>query len=264
VANIPSLALGLWALSIIAQLAVLTLLLAKGHFRGLPLFTIYIILNLCQAGLLIIVYSRLFFDSHDAQVLFWFSEGITLIAQAFAATEVLHRVLRPYRGIWGLAWRLLTITSSAVVLYVAASAKQDPDWLLMITSRGFHLTFTVATVSCLLLIRFYEIPVQRVYKALLSGFCLFSCAVVIADTLLPILRARHNTHYSEIWNSLALAVFVVVQIVWTVALREPLAVSRDLAVLPATYARISPQINVRLRALNELLCKFWKVEAPRS
>jgi hypothetical protein len=198
VANIPSLALGLWALSIIAQLAVLTLLLAKGHFRGLPLFTIYIILNLCQAGLLIIVYSRLFFDSHDAQVLFWFSEGITLIAQAFAATEVLHRVLRPYRGIWGLAWRLLTITSSAVVLYVAASAKQDPDWLLMITSRGFHLTFTVATVSCLLLIRFYEIPVQRVYKALLSGFCLFSCAVVIADTLLPILRARHNALFRDL------------------------------------------------------------------
>jgi hypothetical protein len=263
-ANIPPVALGLWALSIIAQLAVLTLLLLKGHFRGLPLFTIYIILNLCQAGLLIIVYSRLIFASHDAQVLFWFSEAITLIAQAFAATEILHHVLRPYRGIWALAWRLLAITSSAVVLYVAASAKEDPDWILMIASRGFHLTFTIATVSCLLLIRFYEIPVHRVYKALLTGFCLFSCSIVIADTLLPILRARHNMHYAAIWNSLALAVFVVVQIVWTVALREPLTVPRDLAVLPATYARISPEINLRLRALNEVLCKFWKLEAPRS
>ena len=263
VANIPPLALALWALSIGAQILVLTLLVAKGHVRALPLFTIYITLNLCQAALLIIVYSRFLFNSYDAQVLSWFSEGITLIAQAFASTEVLHRVLRPYRGIWALAWRLLAITSFLVVCYAAGSAKQNPEWILMILGRGFHLTFTVATVSCLLLIRFYEIPVHRVYKALLTGFCLFSCSVVIADTLLPVLTARHNSGYSEIWNSLALAVFVIVQIVWTFALREPLAVPRDQAVLPATYARFSPEINLRLRALNELLCKFWKLEAPR-
>src|SRR5262249_28807161 len=141
--------------------------------------------------------------------------------------------------------------------------EKNPDWTLIVVSRGFHLTFTVATISCLLLIRFYEIPVHHVYKALLSGFCLFSCGMIVADTLVPLLVAHRNARYTEIWNSLGLAVFVIVQVLWAVALRQPVAVPHNRAVLPATYARFSPEINLRLRALNDLLCKLWRVEAPR-
>lgn len=264
-AGIPPVLLGLWALSIIAQLAVFTLLLAKGYSRTLPLFSTYIALNLCQAGLLIIVYSRVAFDSHQARVVFWFSEGITLVAKAFAATELLRHVLRPYRGIWALGWRLLAIASLLVVSYAVASAGQDLDWRLMIADRGYHLTFAVAFVSCLLLVRFYAIPVHPVYKALLAGFCFFSCAVIATNTLLPILLARHVTNYSEIWNSLHLAIFTGVQVTWVVALRKPLsALDERPALLPASaYGRLSPEINMRLHLLNELLRKFWRVEAPR-
>lgn len=262
-AGIPHVTLGLWALSIVTQLAVFTLLVVKGQFRTLPIFTVYIALNLCRAVLLIIVYSRAVFDSHDANVMFWYSEGITLAAQAFAATELLHHALRPYRGIWALGWRLLAIASFLVVCYAVASAGQNMDWRLMIADRGYHLTFAVAMISSLLLVRFYAIPVHPVYKALLAGFCFFSCAVIAANTLLPALLARHTTHF---WNDLNLVVFAVVQVAWARALRQPRSVPDERPVLlPASaYGRLSPQINVRLRLLNELLCKFWKVEAPRS
>ena len=50
-------------------------------------------------------------SSHAAYIAGWWSEAITLLARLFATVEILHLVLISYRGIWGLAWRLLAATS---------------------------------------------------------------------------------------------------------------------------------------------------------
>jgi hypothetical protein len=261
-ASLSPLLMLLWAVSILIQTIVLSLVISKRHFRSLPFFAVYSVLNLCQAAFLLFVYSKFGYTSQEARELYWISEPITLTAQALAAGEVLHRVLWAYAGIWGLAWRLIAAATSIVVFYAAVSAGKTPDWRLLIANRGFHLTFAVALVSCLVLVRFYSIPVDPVYKSLLGGFCFFSCTVVAADTLLQLLFLRRYPGVGNTWNYLEMVVFVGVQVVWAVALRQPIRAPEKPTLLPpSTYDRMSPEVNAGLRRLNEVLSRLWRLEA---
>jgi hypothetical protein len=260
--TLPTLMIYIWALSSVAQICTFYFVISRRHLQTVPLFAVYIALNLCQAAFLAVFYYCFGFASSDSRQLFWTSELITLVAQTLAASELLYRILRPYRGIWGLAWRLIGVSAFIISCYAWASARHDIDWGLMIADRGYHLTFAVATISCLLLIRFYSIPVNPIYQSLLGGFCIFSCAMVAVDTLYRVLFARRLDFSDDFWNYCEVLVFGVVQVVWTVALRRPVPpAGDDPALLPASaYQRLSPEINSRLRSLNDELSKFWRLE----
>ncbi len=262
-ASLPPLLLVLWVISGAVQFCILFLVITKRHFEALPMFSVYVTLNLCQAAFLFYLYSRFGFTSPVTRELGWLSELITLAAQALAATELIHRVLRHYQGIWALAWRLIATATVVVIAYAVANAQLTPAWILMISNRGYHLTFAVAMIACLLLIRYYSIPVDPVFKTLMGGFCVFSCVAVAANTFLQadILRRL----LGELWNYLDMVVFIGVQIAWAVALRHRVRMETKPPLLPpSTYGQISPELNSRLRALNELLSKFlrWQVLRP--
>src|SRR5579863_6522416 len=105
-----------WACSILGQLIALTLLLLRRNASKIPFFTTYIILNLCQAGFMLALFLIPNLSRDIFKELSWCAEGITLLAQAVATTEILGLTLRPYPGIWGLAWRALVAVSALVVL----------------------------------------------------------------------------------------------------------------------------------------------------
>jgi hypothetical protein len=263
-ATLPPLILLLWAISAIVQITVLFLVVTRRHFHTLPLFSVYIALNVCQVALLFFLYSEFGFNSHEARQLSWLSELFILAAQTFAATEVLYRVLRHYAGIWALAWRLIVVAAVVVICHELASAKQTPEWKLLIANRGYHLTFAVALVSCLFLVRFYSIPIDPVYRTLLAGFCVFSCTVVAANTLLQTLFLRHFLDSGVVWNYLEMVTFLAVQITWAVALRHRVRADDKPALLPrSTYDRLSPDVNARLRALNDALSRILRAQVLR-
>jgi hypothetical protein len=256
--------LRLWACSVLAQLLVLALLFLKGNFRKLPYFTAYIALNICQAGFLFFVYSHSWSDSTTAGTLAWTSECITLVAQALATTEILEITLRPYQGIWGLGWRALTVVSGIVVLLVALAARGHwavARWFEL--DRGYHLTFASALIACLLLVRYYSIPVPPSFKMLLGGFCFYSCTEIMVNTLLQAFFKKDFFRYQAAWQLLTMSSFIVVQTIWAVALRKPLPIEkrRDAPPLDSDYQRLSPEINEDLRRLNEKLLRLWKLEA---
>ena len=263
-ATMPPLLVLLWVISGIVQLSVLFLVFAKHHFRALPLFTIYVAFNLCQAAFLLFVYTHFGFLSPAARQMYWISEPLALTAQALAATELLYLLFRHYPGIWALTWRLVAAASTIVIAYAAASARTQPTWSLLIANRGYHLTFAVALVCSLLLVRSYAIPVDPVYKALLGGFCVFSCTVVAANTLLEVLFLSRFPKSGEIWNYIEMVVFIGVQMAWAAALRHPVAADDKPALFtPSTYERMSPEVNSRLRALNDVLSKFLRLQVLR-
>jgi hypothetical protein len=111
-----------WVASFVVQLALCGILIIFGHFRRLPFFTLYVCLNLCQALFLYFIYQHYGDRSQVAYVAGWWSEAITLLARLFATIEILHLVLISYRGIWGLAWRLLAATSVVVLLFVSVGS----------------------------------------------------------------------------------------------------------------------------------------------
>src|ERR1700674_2508683 len=95
----------IWAFSVAAQVAVCAMLLFRGHFRKLPVFTAFIALNICQAAFLYVVYTHFGFGSLSAKMLAWLSETSTLILRSLATAEVLRLDVGASRGIWALAWR---------------------------------------------------------------------------------------------------------------------------------------------------------------
>jgi hypothetical protein len=254
----------IWVCSTLAQLIVLTLLFLKGNFRKLPFFTAYIALNICQVGFLLAVYSLWGINSPPALVLAWTSECVTLLAQALATTEILGITLRPYPGIWGLGWRALAFTSTLVVLIVALTTRGVWDratWFEL--DRGYHLTFAAAVIACLLLVRYYSIPVPAAYKMILGGFCLYSCTEILIHTVMQSLAKKAFYAYESIWQSAPMLSFIVVLFIWVVALWKPLPIEVRKAGPPSDsiYQRLSPEINERLRELNEKLLRLWKLEA---
>src|SRR5208282_1527854 len=158
--NLSPAVVWLWALSILGQMSVLVVLLLRGNFRRLPFFTAFAALNLCQAGLLLVLYSHPRMNPTNAFVLAWGSEVLAMLAQACATVEILRLILKPYQGIWGLGWRALSIVSALVVTVVAWTTRGNwavAGWWEL--NRGYHLTFASALIACLLLVRYYSVPV---------------------------------------------------------------------------------------------------------
>lgn len=254
----------LWAGSALAQLIVLALLVPKGKFRKLPFFTAYVALDLCQAIFLFGVYSTPGLADITTKNLAWYSECVTLFAQALATTEILRATLRSYQGIWGLVWRALMLTSTLVLLLVAMATRGGwaaEKWFEL--NRGYHLTFAAAVIACLLLIRYYSIQVPAAYKMILAGFCFYSCTEILINTVLQVLLKKSFDDYQPIWQSSTMLSFIVVLFIWAAALWEPLPVEARPPAPPSDsiHQRLSPEINERLRELNEKLLRLWKLEA---
>lgn len=253
----------LWAFSVLAQVAVFALLVVKGNSRKLPIFTTYVALNLCQAGFLYFVYSRFGYSSRLV-TLAWASQAATVVAEALATTEILRLVLIPYRGIWAFGWRVLTVASMLVLVYAVVDTRGNLDWALVevAAERGCHLVFATAVIVCLFLARYYALPVSSAYKALLGGFCFFSCTVILINTILQAVLYQRFAHYEPIWQFLTLFSYAGVQVVWAVGLRKPLPEEKRQPVLlsDSLYQRVSPEINARLGELNEKLLRLWKLE----
>jgi hypothetical protein len=255
-----------WTASVVLQAVVCGILILRGHFRKLPVFTAYVVLNLCQAAFLYAVYGYYGRASHIAYQSAWWSEAVTLLARLFATLELLHIALISYRGIWGLAWRVLAGTSVVTLFCVELASRGNADWALMEADRGYHLIFAVALTACLLLVRYYAIQIATVYKLLLAGFCFYSCITILINTVLQSWLYIRFAQFESIWQTITIFSYLAMMALWAVALARPLPVpAKQQAMLPGSvYQRIAPEINYQLQAINKQLMKFWKIKEHES
>ncbi|MDP9340437.1 MAG: hypothetical protein M3P45_16395 [Acidobacteriota bacterium] len=244
------------------QLWVCAILVIRKHFRRLPLLTAYIALNICQAVLLFFVYRYFGEPSEVGYVAGWWSEAVTVVARVFATAEVLRLALLSYRGIWGLAWRVLAGTSLAMSILAVVASRGDTDRALLNVDRGYHLIFATGIVACLLVIRYYQISVGRIYKTLLVTLCFYSCIKILINTVLQNFLSVHYMEFGVIWQVVSLFSYIAVLAIWAGALAHPLpAIEPQRAVLASSvYQRVSPEINSQLRAINGRLMSFFKIE----
>src|SRR5215472_9908138 len=173
----------LWVLSVALQVLVCSVLFFRGNYRRLPIFTAYVLSNVCQAAALYVTYNLYGFRTEASIAIGWSSQGATQLLRVVATTEVMHLILKPYRGIWGLGWRVLAVAFGVVFTVSLIDSGRGLQWTIGLADRGFHLAFGIALVACLLLVKYYRVPIHPVYKALLGGFCFYSCAAVLANTV---------------------------------------------------------------------------------
>jgi hypothetical protein len=255
-----------WVASATLQVGILALIVFHHHYRWLPRFAWFIGLNLSQSLVMLVIYNRFGFNSEIAFRVFWATQVIIMVVQTLASIELLHRALQDYPGIWELAWRLILVALLGVLAYSWATATPGGNWGLWAADRGFNLTFAIAIIACLLLVRHYTISIDPVYKAMLGGFCFNACGAIVADTLLRAQVQVHFRAYAEVWNEMEMLIFFVVLVVWVVALRHPVRVPAQTpggAGGVAAYEEFAPQVNARLRELNDTLRKFFRKQATQ-
>jgi hypothetical protein len=251
----------LWAVNTAVGAFLLLSLAIRKTYRAFPAFSLYILTNLVSGASAFFFYRRWGFSSPSSIRIAWGMQAVVICARAVAVTEVCRHALARYCGIWALGWRALLSCAGIVLVYSSLAAKRQWERVLPSADRGLELSIAATLVVLLVFARYYEVKVSSTDRSLAVGFCLYSCFIVVNNTILE----HYLYKYVVQWNLLGMLAFLASLLLWTWALRKPQAEADPEEIfLPAgVYQTVAPQINLRLRLLNEQLVQFWKTEATR-
>ncbi len=261
IGGIAQFQLMMWAASTAAGVFVLVLLAVRKNYRAYPAFTFYIFVNLAQAILLFSMFRRWGYLSRASWLFGWGTQAVTVCARALAVAEICRHVLSRYAGIWALAQRLLLLCAGLVLLYSGLAARHQWQLAFPSADRGLELSIAAVIVLLFLFARYYDVRAERTDRSLAIGLCLYSCFRALNDTILE----RYLYGYDTLWTILGMLAFFASLVLWSWALRKPrteIAAEENLLPL-GVYQSITPQINLRLRLLNDQLCQIWKPEVTR-
>jgi hypothetical protein len=251
-----------WVVTAIMQALLLCLLLARKNVSTYPAFSAYIFMTLAQSGLLFVAIKEWGFSSSVSWRVGWATQSIVLGARAFAVAELCRHVLGRFLGIWVLARWILVASGAAVLFYALMSANHQWRLVLYTAELGLELATASVIVVLLLFARYYGLTVDPPLRLLGVGLCLYSCVSALNDAILE----RWLTKYVSLWNALGMSAFLGCLLLWSWAFRKsaPQAVAAPLLSDGSTYLNLIPEMNLRLRSLNEHLIEFWRQEAPRA
>jgi hypothetical protein len=251
-----------WGLSISLRALLLCLVLWRKNVRSFPFFSIYLSVNLLNALVLAVSYKVLDPQSTVLFRIVWGSQVVVTCARALAVAEICRLLLAGYRGIWSLAWRLLLSCAALVLVYAFLVSDHQWNTAILGGNRAVELSIAVVIVVLLVFLRHYQVVAERTLRSLAIGFFLFSCFEVLNYTILEHWLAT----YGPIWNFLEVLFYLACLLVWTWALCTSVPeLATDPTLLPGSvYQQLSPEINVRLRLLNERLSDFWRGKGSRS
>lgn len=244
----------LWAINSGVGAVLLVLLAVRKNYRVFPAFSTYTLLNLGLGILALLAYHRWGFSSKLSWRIGWAMQGAVICARALAVAEVCRHVLGRYRGIWALAWRVLLLCA-VLVLFYSLAAGHVSGLAVLAADRALELAIATVVAGTFLFARYYDVQVRPAEHALALGFFLFSCFNVLNNTILE----HYLLRYVAFWNPLGMFVFLLALLVWTWALRKRQAtVPEQVLFSLGVYKSMTPEVNLRLRSLNDSLSEFFK------
>ena len=247
----------LWAASTLLEVVVCAFAFRRRLYLRLPLFTAYLALLVSRTLILWWFYLGTGYGSRVSFYYFWVTQGILLAARAAAVAEIAWRALREYRGVWALGWRVLLIIALFLLLHATLDARGSRPWIspfILTAERGLELAAVGILVLLLAICRYYRILLDPLQKTIALGMGFYSAVQVLNNSVLRV------THYFPMWNQIRFISFQVALVIWLLALLRPLPAAVPApALLPqSVYDELSPQVNYRLRILNQRLLEILK------
>ena len=252
-----------WALTTLSEVVLVGYLLRRGLHHSHWVFLLYILTAIGQSVSLFVVYRRWGFDSFIAWKFAWASQAVVVGARWSAVISIARDLLSAYRGIWALAKRILASVSVSVLAYALLFSKGRWYQIVMNAERATELSIASFVVALFLFARYYALPEKPLQRALAIGFGLYSCFCVINFSLFKEWLAS----YTSLWNFLDVVTFLASVLLWINAVRvyaPPKAVQEHFLVPQETYSRVSAELNLRLRLLNEQLDHLLRSGDQRS
>jgi len=259
-AGIARFVLWLWGLSFLLQATVVFYLLGTGKWRIYRGLLFYLSANISQSIFLYSTYTVWGFSSPTAKRLAWISQIPVVTMRAWAVMDLCRLLLDRYTGVWSLAWRILALLGLALVLGSVLTAGLGWEHIVPNVNINLEWTTVLLLVALFVFARHYEIAASPALRAMALGFFLYSAFAILNDTVL----SHWLTRYSPTWNVLAMLSFLASVCLWLYAVRKPLEDGGRVSLLPPdVYHQLTPDLNLRLRTLNERLSKLWNPEAHR-
>lgn len=262
VTDIPTFERFLWALTMLLATALAAMVLWRKNYRAYPFFFVYILALLIQGIVGAASYRLWGFGSVSAYKVAWATQIVVIMARALAVIEICRRVLAKYPGIWALGQRIFLAMAFFVLAYSWAVGGHSWQVAALSLDRGLELAMATSILALFLFIRYYDVGMQPADRLLSIGFFLFSCVLVLNDTIME----RWLTPYSALWNLVGTASFLVSLVLWNWALRrtQPRATVQPKLLSENLYSSLTPEINARLKALSERLGHFWYPEGKKT
>jgi hypothetical protein len=251
-----------WAITSVMEVVLVGYLLRRGLYRSHPAFVFYIVAALLQSLVIFLAYQRFDFRSVAAWWIGWSSQTLLTGARWLASLEIARRLLSNYSGIWALAKRVLLTVSVIVLIYSLFFTHGDWYFMVMSMERGLKLAVASFIVLVLLFARYYRVPVFSLERTLAIGFFLYSCFSVVNYSLFE----RWFEKYSNLWNFLDILFFLASVLTWIYAVRTfPVekTASSPIFISPESHGKLSGQLNLRLRLLNDHLAHLLRSGDPR-
>ena len=259
--EIGNLELWAWGLCFALQAGVMVLLLWRRNYIYFPAFTWYLAMSLAQNVAQFAIYNAWGYTTEPARAAAWSAQGVVSLLRGLAVLELCRQVFGRYPGIWALIWRTMVVSVVAVALVAVVFGNHPLDRKILNADRAVGLALAVVIVLLLLFARYYKVRAEEPTRSLALGFFLYSGFVVLNDSVLE----RLPIAYFHGWSFLDTVAFMGSVLVWGWALRRAYpqrAVSP--AMLPAgVYQAFSPDVNLRLSALNERLSRLSKKRGPK-
>jgi hypothetical protein len=252
-----------WALTTLLEAVLLFYIVRRNLFRSHPSFVMYIVVAIVQSGLL--ASSYFYFGSTSAPAFYigWGSQVVVICTRWLAVMEIAKKTLGEYAGIWAMASRVLFLLAACVLVYSIASSGSRWTLVVLNADRSVELCIASFIVGMFIFIRYYRVPVANLERMLAIGFCLYSCFVVINDSIYEYGRRS----VGPLWNYLDMLTFTATLLLWIGAVRRSSDSSIEEALpvfSPEMHDELSQKLNSRLYQLNNRLNRLFRSEGPHS
>lgn len=171
-----------WLAPKVLLMFVIVALVMRNLWREFPYFLSYMIFQLLETVLILILRHRIAYPSYF--YFFWFMEAVGVVSVFLVINEIFRSATKPYTALQRLSkvlfqWALIVILMVAIAITIYAPPMNDPSRLIasIITIKRIISIIEVGLLAFLFLfIRAFAIPWRKCIFGITLGFVLYGSA----------------------------------------------------------------------------------------